>query len=59
MDAARIVAVLAIVWLHTPRSQPMLPTVSLSRFAVPFFVSAAVFLMLKGVVTGSRRPFLA
>ena len=48
-DAARLLAALAIVWLHAIRSPALLPSTSLGRFAVPFFTAAAVFLICESL----------
>jgi peptidoglycan/LPS O-acetylase OafA/YrhL len=42
LDLARIVAAYGVVWIHTPRSEALLHSRVLGRFAVPFFVAAAV-----------------
>ena len=55
LDAARTVAIFAIVWIHTPRSDAMIPTIAIGRFAVPFFVAAAVLMMLRGFASKPDR----
>jgi hypothetical protein len=58
LDAARWISIYAVVWLHTVRSASLLPSTALSRFAVPFFVAACVFLVTEGVRRNPRRTFL-
>jgi len=55
LDAARIVAAYAIVWLHAVGGTGLERTAALGTWAVPFFVFAAVFL---AVQTERRRPDL-
>ncbi len=43
LDIARFLGAAAIVWIHTPRSEMLLPTTVLGRFAVPLFTCAAMF----------------
>ena len=51
LDFARLGAALAVVWLHTPRSESLAEMTTWTRFAVPFFSAAAAFL----VTTAARR----
>lgn len=44
LDCARLLAVISIVWLHTPESTLLEKSVDIGRFAVPFFTFAALFL---------------
>ena len=53
LDAARLLAVYGIVWLHAVRSETLLGWQVLGRFAVPFFVFAAVFFVFEGL---RRQP---
>ena len=43
VDAIRVIASILIVWIHVPQSDAMVATTIVGRFAVPFFVFAAVF----------------
>jgi surface polysaccharide O-acyltransferase-like enzyme len=58
LEVARWIAIYAIVWLHTVRSETLIPTAVLTRFAVPFFVAASVFLVFQGVRRKPQRTFL-
>ena len=58
LDSARVVAVFAIVWIHTPRSAALQSTTTLGRFAVPFFVATTVLLIVKGLAEQPRRALL-
>ena len=56
LDAMRLVAAAAIVWLHTVSAAPLAPSVDpLTRFAVPFFTASAVFLLMENVRREPRR----
>jgi surface polysaccharide O-acyltransferase-like enzyme len=57
LEVGRWIAIYAIVWLHTIRSEQLLPTTALTRFAVPFFVAACVFLVFQGVRRKPERTF--
>jgi surface polysaccharide O-acyltransferase-like enzyme len=52
LDVMRWPAIYAIVWLHT------VPWNALTRFAVPFFVAACVFLVFQGVRRKPQRAFV-
>ncbi len=56
-DLGRLLAAYAIVWLHTPRSETLIETTSLVRFAVPFFVFAAVFFVFDSLRRHPERNF--
>ena len=56
-DLGRLLAAYAIVWLHTPRSEMLVGTTSLARFAVPFFVFAAVFFVFESLRRHPERSF--
>ena len=43
VDAIRVIASVLIIWIHVPQSDAMIATTIVGRFAVPFFVFAAVF----------------
>src|SRR5829696_7746637 len=43
LDVARLVAAVAVIWIHTPRSPELSASRELGRFAVPFFIATAVF----------------
>jgi len=47
LDAARVFAALAIVWLHTIESGTLAHSTVLSRFGTPFFVFASIFFLLR------------
>jgi surface polysaccharide O-acyltransferase-like enzyme len=53
-----VIAVLAIVWIHTLRSESLAPAITAGRFAVPFFVAAAVLLVVRSVTQNPTRDFL-
>jgi surface polysaccharide O-acyltransferase-like enzyme len=53
IDAMRVVASFMIIWIHVPRSEELLATTIVARFAVPFFVFAAVFFAAQ---TGLKKP---
>ncbi len=57
MDTVRVLAALAVVWIHTPQSPELQRSVALGRFAVPFFVGASVLLILRRVRRDPRRPW--
>lgn len=54
LDLARLVAAYAIIWIHTCRVPGLESSKALGRFAVPFFVFAAVFFVIDGL---RRRPW--
>lgn len=49
LDAARLIAALAIIWIHVPRSS-LAETTVFARFAVPFFTLAAVWFVARKAV---------
>ncbi len=53
LDAARFLAAVGVVWIHVPRSEELLPSSILGRFAVPFFTAAAILFVVMGV---AKRP---
>lgn len=57
VDAVRIVAMYGIVWLHAVRSDTLEGAKALGRFAVPFFVFAAVFFVFEGIRRQAQRSF--
>lgn len=62
LDFARVIAAVAIIWLHTPQSAAMKPTIVVTRFAVPFFAAAAAFMACRigqGALDKSIRSFAA
>jgi surface polysaccharide O-acyltransferase-like enzyme len=59
LDAARVLAAYAVIWIHTARCPEMMPSVALGRFAVPFYLAAAVLLIIQGARRGRQRRFLA
>ena len=58
LDAARFLAAVAIVWLHAPEV-PLLERTGdpFTRWAVPFFTAAAVFLLIRGLMRNPDRSF--
>lgn len=54
-DAARYMAAIAIVWLHTPSSVALQSSVATGRFAVPFFTASMVFFVLESLTRGNPR----
>jgi len=58
VDVARLAAVYAVTWLHTPRSPGLEPSLALGRVAVPFFIFAAVFFVLEGLRRHPERTFV-
>lgn len=57
LDLARLLAVYAIVWIHTPRSEMLTGATSLARFAIPFFVFAAIFFVFESLRRHPERTF--
>lgn len=56
-DAARMVAAVAIVWLHAPQSAELIPSTAIGRFAVPFFAASVVLFVFESLARGQRRTF--
>lgn len=56
-DLGRLAAIYAIVWIHTPRSEMLAGTTSLGRFAIPFFVFAAIFFVFESLRRHPERTF--
>jgi surface polysaccharide O-acyltransferase-like enzyme len=61
MDAFRLLAAFAVIWIHVPRSVDLRWTTIFCRFAVPFFAAGvAYFAVTSGLkATGSVRNYLA
>ncbi len=57
LDLARLVAAIGIIWIHTPRSKELSPYTALGRFAVPFFVVSAIYLLVGSVRRNPERSF--
>lgn len=57
VDVARLMAAYGIIWLHAVRSEPLADSQALGRFAVPFFVFAAVFFVFEGLRRQPHRTF--
>lgn len=57
LDVARLLAAYGIVWLHAVRSDTLARWQALGRFAVPFFVFAAVFFVFEGLRRQPARNF--
>jgi len=49
LNLLRIVAAIAVVWIHVPESEPLKGTTIWCRFAVPAFTAVSVFLMALSV----------
>jgi len=58
IDLVRLVAAYGIVWLHTPRAPGLEASRALGRFAVPFFIFCAVYLVFEGLRRDPRRTFV-
>lgn len=58
LDAARVIAMFGIIWIHSARSTEMVPTMAKARFAVPFFVAAAVLMILRGFYAKPDRSLV-
>ncbi|MCK4872850.1 MAG: acyltransferase [Phycisphaerales bacterium] len=58
-DALRALGAIAIIWLHTPESDILQRSISLTRFAVPFFALAAVFFTFHSLNRRPGQPFVA
>lgn len=52
MDAARVIAAIGVVWIHTPQSAQLRPSVALGRMAVPFFLGTSILLILRSLWRG-------
>ncbi len=57
LDAMRLAAAYAIIWIHAVRSPALEASMALGRFAVPFFVFSAVFLTIEGLGRHPERTF--
>lgn len=44
LESLRVIAIVAIIWLHTPESLALAGSQNLCRFAVPFFAAASGYL---------------
>jgi len=53
LDCARLLAVIFIVWLHTPESRELAYTAGIGGFAVSFFTFASLFLAFQSAL---RHP---
>jgi surface polysaccharide O-acyltransferase-like enzyme len=58
VEIARWIAIYAIIYLHSVRSEDLIASTSLTRFAVPFFVAACVFFVFQGVEHKPGRTLL-
>jgi peptidoglycan/LPS O-acetylase OafA/YrhL len=56
LDAARVAAALAIVWIHAPQSPTGQSSTHWARFAVPFFVATSLLLVFQTVFKNPARP---
>lgn len=57
LDVCRLLAAVAVVWIHVPESASLLPWAAISRFAVPFFVAASVLTAFGTAYHHPTRPF--
>ena len=58
-DIMRFFSALCIIWLHTPESRQLEPYITLSRFAVPFFTYASVFLVFLSLERHPEQTFVS
>jgi surface polysaccharide O-acyltransferase-like enzyme len=58
LDLARLAAAYGVIWIHTPRTEQLLHSRVLGRFAVPFFVAAAVLFVCDSVRRYPHRTYL-
>jgi peptidoglycan/LPS O-acetylase OafA/YrhL len=49
LDVGRLIAAIAVIWLHTPESPLLHPTLYLGAFAVPFFTISAILFIFEGL----------
>ena len=60
LDAARGLACIGVIWVHTVIDSPDLArSASLTRFGTPFFVLAAIFFLLTGLSTKASAGWAA
>lgn len=57
--AARILASIAIVWVHTPRTDPLNRAMPLGVFATAFFAAAAMFFLARSLLREPGRCYFA
>jgi surface polysaccharide O-acyltransferase-like enzyme len=58
VDAAKLMAAAAVVWIHVVNCEESHRYIVLGRFAVPFFTCAAVFFVLEKAFRDNSRPLL-
>ena len=46
LDALKLLAVLGVIWIHTPESPALVESIALFRFAVPALTAASAFLLI-------------
>lgn len=56
-DLMRLVASVAIVWAHTPRSEALDWLLPLGSFGTSFFTGASVYFMVRGMQSHPQRRF--
>jgi surface polysaccharide O-acyltransferase-like enzyme len=61
LETLRLIAALAVIWIHVPRSQELAWTTVCCRFAVPLFVASAAYFAVRaaGKPQSSRQYLLA
>ncbi len=57
MNPWRFVAMVSVVWIHTPRSPGLVNATDWARFAVPFFTASAVYLAMDAARRNPLRPW--
>lgn len=58
-DAWRAIAAYAVIWIHVPRSEALVWTTILCRFAVPFFIAGAAYFAARGAWQTPSRSWSA
>jgi len=57
IDACRMVAAIAILWMHSWEAGHIGQPGEIGRFAVPFFTVAAIYLLTASMLRNRNRPF--
>src|SRR5436190_1536777 len=57
IDAIKLIAAAAVVWIHASDCEESLLYLPLCRFAVPFFTCAAVYFVLQKAIAPSADSF--
>lgn len=58
LDACRFLAIIGVIWVHTPESELLHGSYSLGFFGVPFFIMCAVLLTMQGVRRSPSRSLV-